>query len=396
MRPIVCLLLLFLACPGVAREIPLSVGNTLTLHSAGLHEDRQISIYLPEGYEETSARYPVLYLLDAETHLLHAGGSARLLGLLGEMPRVIVVGIANTDRVRDMTPPLIRPDENYPDGGGANRFLSFLQSELAPYVRSHYRTEPFSILAGTSLSGLLVTHAFVTDPDSFDAYVAASPSLWWNEGRSADELIAALEHRAASRPKFLFISLAGGDSDSLQRNARRVFEVLDRRPTDALSSQHAFFDDESHNSSPLRSFYGALKWMYTGWRPATASGLADLRQHYDSLSKRYGYSIPIPDTEINNVAYGLLYSGRKAEAVELFALNTRNSPGSANAWDSLGEGYRVAGNLESSKLAYRKACELGRKSASPHSAEYCANLGSVMRQIQAGLNDISRGRDQRR
>lgn len=382
MRRIPWLLLPLLMGSAVGSDIPLSVERSFVLHSENLGENRLVSIFLPEGYDETSAKYPVLYLLDAETHLLHAGSSARLLGLLGAMPHIIVVGIANTDRTRDMTSTLTRPDKDYPGAGGSAKFLAFLRSELKPYIRSHLRTEPFSILAGTSLSGLFVTNAFVVDPESFDAYIAASPSLWWDEGRASDDLIAALQ-RHESRPKFLFISLAGGDPDSLRRNTQRALDALEHRETDSLASQHAFFGDESHNSTPLPSFYAAFKWLYAGWRPAVASSLKDLEQHYEIMSRRYGYHVAIPDTEINNVAYGLLYSNHKAEAIDLFKLNTGNSPGSANAWDSLGEAYRSAGDLASSVAAYRKACVLGRRFRSPHSAEYCSNLDAVGRQFRA-------------
>jgi hypothetical protein len=98
------------------------------------------------------------------------------------------------------------------------------------------------------------------------------------------------------------------------------------------------------------------------------------------LSTRYGYAIAVPDTDIYNVAYGLLYSGHQSEAVGLFKLNTGRSPGSANAWDSLGEAFRATGDLTSSESAYRKACALGRKSGSPHGPEYCSNLDAVRRE----------------
>jgi predicted alpha/beta superfamily hydrolase len=383
MKAIAWLVLTMLIGPVVGRDTPLSVGRSFMLHSESLNEDRLVSVYLPEGYDETKSRYPVLYLLDAETHLLHLGSSARLLGLLGEMPRIIVVGVANSDRTRDMTTPLVKPDNRYPTAGGSAKFLSFLRSELRPYIQSNFRTEPFSILAGTSLSGLFVLNTFVSDAESFDAYFAASPSLWWNDGQSADALCKALE-RPRSRPKFLFISTARGDSESLQQSVGRVLEVLGKRAADALTSQHAFFGDESHNSTPLPAFYDALKWLYSGWPSAEASSLSDLERHYGSLSKRYGYAIEIPDTDINNLAYGFLYSGHQSEAIELFKLNTGRSPGSANAWDSLGEAYRSTDDLTSSESAYRKACALGRKSGSPHGLEYCSNLDSVKRKVRSG------------
>jgi hypothetical protein len=229
---------------------------------------------------------------------------------------------------------------------------------------------------------LFVVDTLVEEPESFNAYIASSPSLWWDEGRFADKAITALKQPRETRAQFLYVSVAQGDSESLQRNTHRVTDGLAQRRADALSWQMEFFDGESHNSTPLRAYYAAFKWLYSGWRPQGATSLADLTRHFEKSSSRFGYAIPIPDIEINNLAYGLLYSDHRADAIRLFELNTRTSPGSGNAWDSLGEAYRVSGNLVSSQAAYHKACSLGRKSGNSHGAEFCANLASVRHQLR--------------
>ena len=39
------------------------IGNKITVHSKVLNENRQILIRLPEGYNRSKQKYPVLYLL---------------------------------------------------------------------------------------------------------------------------------------------------------------------------------------------------------------------------------------------------------------------------------------------------------------------------------------------
>jgi predicted alpha/beta superfamily hydrolase len=52
-------------------------------------------------------KYPVLYLLDAEAQMEMVAGQVRYLSdVYRIVPNMIVVGIANTDRVRDLTPPI--------------------------------------------------------------------------------------------------------------------------------------------------------------------------------------------------------------------------------------------------------------------------------------------------
>ena len=94
-----------------------------------------------------------------------------------------MVGVVNVDRVRDLTPEPGEADrKRYPSSGHADRFRRFLEEELVPYVDTHFRTQPFRILAGHSHGGLFAIHALLSG-DAFDAFIASSPSLYWN-GRS--------------------------------------------------------------------------------------------------------------------------------------------------------------------------------------------------------------------
>jgi hypothetical protein len=84
---------------------PVVIGTTTTLRSEILDEDRQLLIFLPYGYEQSTERYPVLYLLDGPAHFHHVTGTAGFLDRADRIPPMIVVGIVNTDRDRDTKPP---------------------------------------------------------------------------------------------------------------------------------------------------------------------------------------------------------------------------------------------------------------------------------------------------
>ena len=67
-----------------------------------------MSIYLPEGYEKDSIRYPVIYIIDGETRCTHAVPTVRFISSEGLMPKSIIVGIPNVNRNRDFLPAIRR------------------------------------------------------------------------------------------------------------------------------------------------------------------------------------------------------------------------------------------------------------------------------------------------
>lgn len=87
---------------------PLHIGEVVTLKSTILAEHRILNIYLPEGYDtESDEKYPVIYLLDGSMNedFLHVAGLVQFFNLQLQMPKTIVVGIANLDRKHDFTFP---------------------------------------------------------------------------------------------------------------------------------------------------------------------------------------------------------------------------------------------------------------------------------------------------
>jgi predicted alpha/beta superfamily hydrolase len=45
------------------------IGHYETVHSSKLNEERRLLVHLPDDYETSSKKYPVLYVLDGETDL---------------------------------------------------------------------------------------------------------------------------------------------------------------------------------------------------------------------------------------------------------------------------------------------------------------------------------------
>jgi predicted alpha/beta superfamily hydrolase len=211
---------------GMAAEAPAPRHETFTIESTGLKETRRINVYLPPGYKAGATRYPVLYMPDGgeQEDFPHVSATVDAGIRAHELRPMIVVGIENTERRRDMTGPTeVAEDRKIaPRVGGSAAFRRFLRDELVPQVRQRYRVTDETAIIGESLAGLFIVETFFEDPDLFDTYIALSPSLWWN----AEALVNKAAERLKSRPglrKTLYFSSA---ADDIVPAVARLAEIL--------------------------------------------------------------------------------------------------------------------------------------------------------------------------
>lgn len=225
-------LLLALAAPVAAAEPDeaLPAHESFTLDSRQLGETRRLNVYLPPRYAvDADARYPVLYMPDGglQEDFPHVAATVDRSIRAGQMRAMIVVGIENTQRRRDMTGPTeVQSDRAIaPQVGGSAAFRAFLAQELMPQVRRRYRCGGGDALVGESLAGLFVMETFFLQPELFDTYVALSPSLWWNGKALANGAAQRLKAWPAQGPKkvLYFATASDDDVDDAARALAGVF-----------------------------------------------------------------------------------------------------------------------------------------------------------------------------
>src|SRR4030095_3547443 len=164
-------------------QAPAGTGTKLVVKSAVLGEDRTILVRTPPGYDTNKQPYAVMYMTDGDAHIGHTGSTIEFLARNGRMPELIVVGITNTDRTRDLTPTHVTTTAaslgntpQFPTSGGADKFLKFIETELIPEIDKRYRVRPYRILAGHSFGGLFAVHAMLSRPALFNSYIRALPT----------------------------------------------------------------------------------------------------------------------------------------------------------------------------------------------------------------------------
>jgi predicted alpha/beta superfamily hydrolase len=83
----------------------------------------------------------------------------------GTVRPVILVGIENTERRRDLSGPTENPEDKKvaPRVGGSAAFRTFLRMELIPLISAKYRTTRERAIIGESLAGLFTVETFFLD-----------------------------------------------------------------------------------------------------------------------------------------------------------------------------------------------------------------------------------------
>ena len=244
---------------------PMLLGESMVIDSEVLTESRRVFIATPSSYEQNDGQYGVVYVLDGDTQFNHVVSSAEFLaGFANQsIPPLVVVGIGNTNRVRDMTPPSEAPQNQFLQQGGADQFLEFIVDELTPWVDERYRTTDYKVLVGHSLGGLFAVHSLISESDAFDSVLVIDPSLSWNSqetAQQASEFVAA--NAGLSTSLYLAVSDIGAPDFS---GTQRLIEVLSANAPRSLRWHFAEFTGESHDSVPLPAVFRGLRWIFADW-----------------------------------------------------------------------------------------------------------------------------------
>ncbi len=344
---------------------PVPFGHRIAFPSQHLGETRDVFIRLPRGYADeegpNAARYPVLYVLDGGDYFEPFGGVVQYLTMYGLVPEMIVVAVAHGDRMKEFTfSPSNEENGDWPTSGGAESFHRFLEEELIPAIDDSYRTHPFRILVGHSLAGLFAVESLARSPDLFQATIALDPSLYWNQFEWLKNA-ATLFDGVTTWRHFLFISGEQKDEEETRRLAE-FQSLVEARAPEGFEYNYACYPEENHASVGLPGFYQDLKQLFRGWQTEGewwSLGPDKVKAHFQGLSDRYGFPVPIPeDYLVGHALHGLHRHEAPDEAILLLELCLSLYPESADAYEGLGEAYEWKGDRDQAEKYYLKALEI--------------------------------------
>ncbi len=388
MRAIVFFLFFFITAISFAQNRnEIIIGKKDSVYSKILNEKRELWIHVPEEYSPDGVfarqHYPVIYLLDgwepnfsvmtSIVELLSGGG-----GNLA-FPKMIVVGIPNTDRTRDLTPTHIisapMMDSNAArNSGGGEKFISFIEKELMPHIDSLYPTAPYKIFIGHSLGGLMSVYTMINHSGLFNAYMAIDPSMFWDDKKILLQAKEALEKRSFAGKSF-FLAIAntmnsGEDTSIIGPIMRATFQLADYlkfNKNNRLVCSSKYYSEYDHQSVPTVAAYDGLRYLFSfyGLRFPyqeffTPDYKADtiLSEHYKRISHQMGYTVSPPEEFVNGIAYQLMSMSQFKRAYYFFEMNIENYPVSFNAYDSMGDLFAQTGDKQKAIEYYSKSLSL--------------------------------------
>ena len=200
--------------------------------------------------------YPVFYMSDGNQFFGCAQVAARTRMLLGELRVGLIVGSGyptmeaaeiNGRRMFELTPPapadyiivpgLTRERWQY---GGADAFLDFVLDEVEPRVAQLYPIDRNDrSLFGDSAGAILAVHALFTRPRAFRSFIAASPSVFFNNGSVFAHEPAFAERVRAGEVSPRVLITVGALEQSVEDLACVPLAMPDRTPERALAQANA-------------------------------------------------------------------------------------------------------------------------------------------------------------
>jgi len=348
---------------------PIIVGETLTVNSKVLNEARSILVYKPLDYQKDK-KYHVIYLLDGSDHFYTTLGAVNGLVSNRQIPESIIVGIVTTNRPRDFIPNITSDvkspkqkwmSNEFPEIGGADNFIEFIETELIPYIDKRYSTYPHRTIIGHSNGGIFALHTLFNKPRLFNNYLVISPADWWNKTELKENVknLAGLNQLSAK----LYLTI-GNEGNNFFASVLDLVSSLELNKSDNISWQYKQFEEENHGTVIQPSIIVGLKSLFKDLQfssldfVAQHADLSVIDDYYQKLSFTYGYSVKIPMNVYSALADKQVSFGRSTQALITLETFVRMYPDAPFAHMSLGNIYMEQTQYSKAKKSFELALNL--------------------------------------
>ncbi len=392
-----------------------TIGKNFVIPSKILNEERKIQIFLPEDYDNSSKKYPVIYILDGQRLFLHAVSLSQSFKKFKLTPECIIVGITNT-----------YPKRFGHFSAGAKTFLSFIAQELIPYTDQEFKTSGERLLFGWEYAGGFVIETMTKNPELFNGYMAASPfpihdtslPISANRMKSLDSVLSAKKKLET----FLFFTSSTHEG-VVTEGTEYLKNKLESEAPDTLRWEYTYLQNEEHRSTPYHTLYHGLKQYYRYYPELRFNSLEEYKKlgemdnvitYYKKRAEQFGFPEKVAQPTMWNLVkkasdednytafntfmnqfkpndflehlrtnWGCVFAAfymkhnQPEKAKELYVFFNKKSPNSARPVNGLGDVYRALKNKKEAMMYYKRAIRLGKKNSDWRLEEYEKDLSDL-------------------
>jgi predicted alpha/beta superfamily hydrolase len=222
-----------------------------------LKQNRRYMVSLPERYYASERLYPTLYVIDGDFQFQHTSALVTNLSRMGKIPPMIVIGVANQGQQDYILHTTWEADDNS-EYGGASLFNKYLEEDLVPIINQNYRTNDQQALAGYSLGGLLTTYVMMQENTSFNAFLAMSPSAWFDKNSINEKIVQYISKERKTLPP-LFLSVANEEGMGVTELVKSLKDNYQGKQP--WHWQFKEYPEETHFSTAMPALYDALTFL---------------------------------------------------------------------------------------------------------------------------------------
>jgi predicted alpha/beta superfamily hydrolase len=263
------------AAAAAPKKLVIENSELIELHSDQTGRDYQLIVGVPESYaKEPARRYPVLYLLDGQWDFNLINTLTGGLRYDKVVPEFLVVGISYAGdkpeygklRGEDYTPTRWQPPEaKEPFGGDGPKFLRFLEETVLTTVEQRYRVDASQrMLSGSSAGGLFTLYALLEKPDLFQAYLALSPAVGWDD-RYMFRREREFHAQHPSLKKRVWLSVGELEWPDYVKNAKDFFAQFERSHYEGVALKVQIVPGERHSGVKPEAYNRALRFAFEPW-----------------------------------------------------------------------------------------------------------------------------------
>jgi predicted alpha/beta superfamily hydrolase len=303
--------------------------------------ERKYWVSLPKDYNQTTNRYPIIFLFDGNEEYLK---NLMLFDIdqltrYSEMPPCIIVGIIQRNRILDFGPLYAVKSNPNSDKVNGDKFFDFIKQELLPELNKNYRTQEFKVGIGHSLGGLFLLNSFTKDPEFFNGIVAVSPALEMDRDSTLFKNVeTTLKSKINKQTFFCWASGTEGVNEVVFRpGSDALHKLLVDNKNPAFKFNYIDLPGRTHTLTPIYSMLNALDFLFSSWNIAKwyrglfydkdIDPIIEYSTRKALMKKVYGFvEDPTEDRIQNNVGLQLLSAHKYELALPYLVKAVKSNP----------------------------------------------------------------------